>query len=790
MGEHIRISVRNSSECSGLRPVVGGVALARGAAPKGTRFSLTEDNGKPVLLQAEATGTWPDGSTKWLMLDFQADIEAGSTARFTLSWDRPPARDSHEVPIESRAGKNFLLRTGNLEISPAEEALFKVSNLGTVSFAAIDERGSRCVAAAESVCPETVGPLRSSLRLSGSLRRENGERFLGFHFWVTVFAGLPFVKLEPMILADGEKGVVHRLRELTLQIKPLEPVRQAVIGGATTWKAKPGKSLRLMQVDDRQFRLEGLEGRGERAPGWIEAATDDRTIAAALRDFWQQWPKSIEAESGLIAIGFFPRFASGEFDHMLEPWYKHDYLFDGNCYRLRTGQARRWQVWLNIEGEGKSLSELANKPLVPAADPSQAMATGVWGSILPAGARGMNDYDRWVDNLFNGYHKAIDESRDYGAMNWGDWFGERGCNWGNHEYDTPRQFLVQFARTADPQHLYAGDTAARHMSEVDVVHFINQDLKDYFEKETPFRRGCITEPGLVHEHSVGHVGGFHSVQKIRELYLQLRVGNTDRPYLCLDPYNLGHVFTEGMMYDYFLTGDPWIKHTLEEIGNHLARLVEERKFAFSGHAHCGRENGWTALALAACYQVSNDERMIRAMKTLAEDALEEQDPNCGGWLYELPWGHCNCVKRKHVGEAAFIASIRLNGLQAYYKLSGDERIPEAIRRGVTHINRDTWNDKQGGWRYTSCPATAGGISRPGVTIKALSECIRLTKDPEHIRILRRAWEALFAALRETPKPGLGVGKALSSTIYGCPETASLIAELSEADEHTQDGSVI
>lgn len=56
------------------------------------------------------------------------------------------------------------------------------------------------------------------------------------------------------------------------------------------------------------------------------------------------------------------------------------------------------------------------------------LATGVWGAIAAAGSRGMAEYDAWAANLFeNGYVRSIREQRDYGAMDWGDWWGERGC---------------------------------------------------------------------------------------------------------------------------------------------------------------------------------------------------------------------------------------------------------------------------------------------------------------------------------------------------------------------------
>jgi hypothetical protein len=131
-----------------------------------------------------------------------------------------------------------------------------------------------------------------------------------------------------------------------------------------------------------------------------------------------------------------------------------------------------------------------------------------------------------------------------------------------------------------------------------------------------------------------------------------------------------------------------------------------------------------------------------------------------------------------VGEAGFIGSIRLNGLYRYYQLTGDKRIPEAVKRGVTHINNDTWQEAKLGWRYTSCPASPFS-GQPGVTIQAVASAVRIADDPEHLRVLRKAWDALFKKLKASPKSA-GGGKAFSSTVYGCPETISLLVSRPES----------
>jgi hypothetical protein len=751
--EQLDISVRDMTGLKSLRPVTGGVPLARGIAPQGSNFVLYDEDNRPLPTQASVIARWKDRSARWILLDFQAKPPPKGIAHFRLCWDKTIKTVNPQFPIQINGQEKPSLRTENIVLAPVKNALIRISNRVDLKLSLTNNRGQHCTGIVESVEVQTKGKLRSTLVLKGAFRNRGGERVFGFQVYASVFAGLSKVYLEPQILIDSEKGVIQNIQALKFDIIPLQPIHSFKIGGKPGWSGKPSSPLRLFQTNDANYRFEGAEGEGAKAPGWAEIKDGKGVIAMALRDFWQQWPKSIEVDAKSLKVGLLPEFDKGAFKNM-KPWYKYQYLFEDNFYRLRTGQAPRWRIWLDLEGDGSSLVKHTSSPLIPSADPAQAIATGVWDYIAAAGSQGMNKYDDWAENLFhNGYCNSIKKQRDYGQMNWGDWFGERGCNWGNHEYDTAKQILMQFARTGDPKYFYVGDTAARHTSEVDVIHFINDDLKKHFEENLGRRPDYPVRPGMVHQHCVGHVSGFYSVERIRELYVSLGIGNSKRPYLCLDPYNLGHIWTQGMVYDYFLTGNPWMKETVEKIGENLVKLVEQRKFNFKTGSHIGRRNGWNA------------------MKLLADDAMSAQNPQSGGWLWRLPSGHCNC-KKKHIGEAGFISSVRINGLSRYYQLSGDERIPEVIKRAVTHLNNDTWIEQRHDWRYTSCPET-GPVGQTGVTIMALVNSVKLNREPEHLRILRKAWDTKFERLLTTPVARPGLGKTYSTIMYGSPEAMNL-----------------
>ncbi len=761
----LQLTVRDLTGVSGPRPVTGGVPLPAGAAPATAEFALSTASGQPLPLQSRVLARWQDGSARWVLLDFMADLPAFGQAAFALTTGGPrtPAVASAGAAIAASSERGGVLAIG-ADLRVALELTL--------------DTGEVCAAVTTTAVVECAGPLRRTLALRGAFLTPAGRRVFEFRLRASTYAGSARVRLEPLILVDAAAGVIQNLRSLDLVFTPSVPPEACRIGGEPGWSGPAAAGVRLFQRDDEHSELQGAPGVGGQAPGWAELTAGNRVWAVALRDFWQQWPKSLEATASGLRVGLFPRFEAGDFDHM-EPWYKHHYLFAGNCYRLRVGQARRWDLWLDSSGAGAALAALASAPAVPCPDPAQAIASGVWDEIAPAGVPAMAEYDPWTANLYRAYCESVRHERDYGAMNWGDWFGERQVNWGNHEYDTVNQLLIQFARTGDPQYFHTADAAARHSAEVDVVHHVNADLAAHFTAAGSVK-GYPPRPGMVHEHSVGHVGSFYPVETVRQLFVEHGIGDSDHPYLCLDPFNLGHIWTQGLVKYYFLSGDAFARETVECIGDNLARLVEDGVYDFGiEDPHFGRAAGWPLLALAGAYELDFDQRYLKAMRNLADRALARQDPHCGGWLYPLYPGHCYCTTRQHVGMAGFITAILVNGLSRYGQLSGDERIPPAVRRAVTFLNADTWIEQRRGWRYTSCPASAFA-GQYGVTVMALVNAVRLAGDPEHLRILRQAWEAKFAALRDAPPPGPGQGKTYTGTIYGCPETAGLLASRAQS----------
>ena len=66
-------------------PVSAGVILPRGAVIDLSTLAVTATGGKTVPAQFETTSTWPDGSVKWLLVDFEADCAARGNATYRLA---------------------------------------------------------------------------------------------------------------------------------------------------------------------------------------------------------------------------------------------------------------------------------------------------------------------------------------------------------------------------------------------------------------------------------------------------------------------------------------------------------------------------------------------------------------------------------------------------------------------------------------------------------------------------------------------------------------------------------
>lgn len=87
----------------------------------------------------------------------------------------------------------------------------------------------------------------------------------------------------------------------------------AAIGGAT--QSQPAwRDLSLLQTDDRSYtaQRDGAScGSGEKAPGWASLSGANTGVVAAVRDFWQEYPKGFRIMPDALDVRVWPGNAPG-----------------------------------------------------------------------------------------------------------------------------------------------------------------------------------------------------------------------------------------------------------------------------------------------------------------------------------------------------------------------------------------------------------------------------------------------------------------------------------------------
>jgi hypothetical protein len=225
-----------------------------------------------------------------------------------------------------------------------------------------------------------------------------------------------------------------------------------------------------------------IAGSGGHAPGYLQmaaaAGADQIRVTATLRDFWQLYPKSLEASAdGRLRIGIWPD-AAWRLQVFEGAMKTHEMLFSFE----RTGST--------AAAAGDLLRAFADDAPFAACDPVHYKTARVFGDIGTTNAAATDasafqaahqaragaylaQFPRHMGDLIgdraDGNGHAV--GHEYGMWNWGDGktTDEEGA-WENQHWSISRACFVWFAASGNRDFLAFGDTALRHFRDVDVLH--------------------------------------------------------------------------------------------------------------------------------------------------------------------------------------------------------------------------------------------------------------------------------------------------------------------------------
>jgi hypothetical protein len=359
----------------------------------------------------------------------------------------------------------------------------------------------------------------------------------------------------------------------------------------------------------------------------------------------------------------------------------------------------------------------------------------------PANPDRFMGYDRVISQAFQDHMADREKTREYGLLNFGDWYGERGYNWGNLEYDMQRGLIAQYARTGKREYYLRAEEAARHHIDIDVVHAVNPQLKH--------RHDPPPTVGNVWLHATGHTGGYFPDGTFK----------LEWPYTMGYSLNLGHIWDRGDLDYYFLSGD----ERAREVGLLIAETLRRDAtphFKIGTHM---RDIGWPMLAMMAAYRATGDTKYLDAVRHGWEVLKQNEDPQ-GGWTIQLAKGHCLHEPTQCKGNVDFIMGIVISALCDYHRETGDPEVARTIVRAVDFTLRETYVPEKKMFRYTSCPLTPTYASRISFMSESLAYAWRLSGNERYRRILQEATHEFHDSLTRS-----GMGKGFSMHLIFSPE---------------------
>lgn len=572
------------------QPVRIGIPLPRGKLAATDSLVLTGPDEQPIDLQTQPLARWPDGSVKWLLLDFL--LPAGAS-KLSLRRGPPPEPRHrvvvgewvHGIVIETGAAVFHLDRLFRPRIRRVVLGSRDVFDVGSSGIQLKDDEGELIAPVPRAVTTEARGPLRVTIRYEGAFRGRAPLRFVARYCF---FAGTGLVRLSltlrnprrarhPGGLWDlGDAGsILFRGLWLDLELKgasgevrwtaqPDQPV-QSLGGpleiyqgssGGENWNSVNHVNARgavPLSLWGYRVRVGGNEDTSLRASPVVALRSDEAMLTAALPEFWQQFPKGIDVSEGGLRLGLFP-------EQFRDP------------FELQGGEQKTHTAWLHFGPPDHG----ADLPLAWVHEPARVRATPEWYAasgavpfLTPAGSKDEGPLAAVLaeaiagPNSFFAKREVIDE---YGWRHYGEVYADHEAAYYhgpkpvvshyNNQYDVIYGLIFQYLRTGDGRWLDLFDPLARHVIDIDIYH-TDDDKAAY-------------NGGLF-----WHTDHYRTAATCTHR----SYSKANRPPGA--PYGGGpgneHNYTTGLLHYHYLTGDPDARDAVIGLADWVVRMDDGRR---------------------------------------------------------------------------------------------------------------------------------------------------------------------------------------------------------------------
>lgn len=600
-----------------------GVPMPQGALRDVNHVGVFDSRGQQVPAQVQPLAHWSKaGSIKWLSVDFQTPLVADEQATYELRYgpgiepmselDLTVEETDTTITVRDIFGDYLIHKQGFGGVQRSDDAdglrgPYVVGENGDVFWASND--------ANSNVTIEERGPRMIVVKASGAHVNAAGETLCRYVTHLYFYAETPYVRIQHTFIIS-EDSTQTRYADIGFAF----PVAgdQATFGlPAGRYNAKVGGSVSLLQRTWENFVVKDNAGNrvileADRAPGWIARGG----TALIVRDFWQNFPKELEATPSDLRVHFWPRHGETVFTQAQEmdpdyawrlPFAHHgklldfnipDYYFQSDALKVARFDRNDTARACNAIGVGKTHDMLlAFGSADQTAALNEAFQAGVhfmpdpqWVcDSLAAGELHAYDPDRFAqqEDYFSRGHDFLmramfDANQAYGMFNYGDGFtmldtASPELNrsyyrlWAGYHHGRARVPWLLYLRSGDPKYLTWARANTGHIADVDTCHYTNEKFSNESGLARKLVGGLCTYNAVVHWEN----GSFFNYNSMADIFL----------------------------YDYYLTGNRRAWDVFEEVAS-LARA--------EGDTRCppNRAGAGILSTLLQCYEATWDPQFI------------------------------------------------------------------------------------------------------------------------------------------------------------------------------------
>ena len=373
-------------------PISGGISLPAGMFRPGTVKLALFDGEKSIPVQVCELVVGPKGFVRWVLLDFQLDLEANETKTLLLKTGEPavPAR-----PLKVSESTNIIkVDTGRVAFEIRKDIPFSLVENVTVNGRTIV--GSGNISYIDGLedkryftdVPDVIklhyaGPMRVTLEVRGRFKDDRSAQ-LAYCTYITAWAGRSdIIVRHSLINSRSDRRYFAKVKSSRIEIKPGGKGGAIVVGADKPVTVNSGSEVTLEQGLEEERNRELASARlmqagselwnGRGAQGWISSGS----LWAADRLFQTDPPRlfSVSSDGTIVLDAAGKLFQGREQEQTIvgRPYASHDdyrWLYDCSAH------SSEYRIDFDANVDGVSLVEKADA----AAARVWAFAAGEWYS--------------------------------------------------------------------------------------------------------------------------------------------------------------------------------------------------------------------------------------------------------------------------------------------------------------------------------------------------------------------------------------------------------------------------